>query len=105
MQGQSPYILNLSLLFSEPSMGTSLNVLYNKFGRRLDAVGFLAADVYEEPREIIDIALTQPAFWGLEMKLTVKNVNNSDRLLTRDGLLYERTRTGLTYSFQLSKTI
>jgi hypothetical protein len=105
MQGQSPYILNLSLLFSEPSLGTSLNVLYNKFGRRLDAVGFLAADIYEEPREIVDIALTQPAFWGLEMKLTVKNLNNSDRLLTRDGLLYEKIETGLTYSLQISKTI
>ena len=105
MQGQSPYIVNLSILFSEPSLGTSVNILYNKFGRRLDAVGFLAADVYEEPRELIDIAVTQPALWGLELKLTAKNINNSEHILTRDGLLYEKIKTGLTYSLQISKTI
>jgi outer membrane receptor protein involved in Fe transport len=105
MQGQSPYIINLSLLFSNPALGTSVNLLYNKFGRRLDAVGFLAADVYEEPREIMDFAVTQPVSWGMEFKVTVKNLNNSARLLTRDGILYEKTRTGLTYSLQISKTL
>jgi hypothetical protein len=104
MQGQSPYIVNVSLLFTEPSTGTGVNMLYNKFGRRLDAVGFLAADIYEEPRDLMDLAVTQPVSWGLELKFAIKNLNNSERVLTRGAVLYEKTRTGRTYSLQLTKT-
>src|SRR5262249_36255371 len=39
MQGQSPWSVNASLLFVVPQAGTSVNVLYSKVGRRLDAVG------------------------------------------------------------------
>ena len=105
MQGQSPYLLNVSLLYTSPSAGTSLNFLFNKFGRRLDAVGFLASDIYEEPRDLVDLAATQPLGWGTELKLTVKNLNNSRRTLTRDNLLYENTGVGRTYSIQISKSI
>ena len=104
MQGQSPYMVNVSLLFVEPTLGTSINILYNKLGRRLDAVGFLASDIYEEPRDQVDLSLSQPMWTGLEAKLTVKNLDNRQRILTRDDILFERTTTGTTYSLQLSQS-
>jgi CarboxypepD_reg-like domain/TonB dependent receptor-like, beta-barrel/TonB-dependent Receptor Plug Domain len=105
MQEQSPYMINLSLLFTEPDLGTAVSILYNKFGRRLETVGFLASDIYEEPQDLIDISVTKSLFAGFEGKFTVKNLNNKARILTRDGLIYNQTSIGTTYSLQLSLTM
>jgi hypothetical protein len=105
LQGQSPYVINLALNFSEPTTGTSVNVLYNRFGRRMDAVGFLGSDVYEEPRDIVDLSLQQRLMWGMELRFSVKNLNNKARVLTRDNGIYEYTNTGVTYGLQLSTSL
>ncbi|TAK64293.1 MAG: TonB-dependent receptor [Bacteroidetes bacterium] len=102
LQGQSPYMINVSIIFTEPVLGTTYSILYNKFGSRIDAVGFRASDIYEEPRDLIDLAITHPITNLLEAKFTVKNLNGKDRLLTRDGELYERMSFGKTYTLQLS---
>lgn len=102
MQGQAPYMMNLSLFCTEPTLATTVSILYNKFGRRLHTVGFLASDIYEEPRDIVDISVTQPIAGILESKFTVRNLNGKPRLLTRDGLRYDQTDTGTSYSLQFS---
>ncbi len=102
LQGQSPYMINLSLLFTEPKVGTSVSILYNKFGRRLDAVGFETSDVYEEPRDLVDLSLTQPLFERFEAKVSIKNLNGKNRILTRDGVLYYSTGAGSTYALSFS---
>jgi hypothetical protein len=102
LQGQSPYMVNLSILFTEPTFGTTINVLYNKFGRRLDAVGFLTADIYEQPRDIVDVTLTQPLGSGIESKLTIKNLTNKERVLTQRDREYQRTNSGSVYAVQVS---
>jgi outer membrane receptor protein involved in Fe transport len=105
MQGQSPYMINVALTFTEPTLGTSVSISYNKAGRRLDTVGFLGSDIYEEPRDIVDIAVNQPIGFGVEAKLTIKNLNGKDKVLTRDGVPYEQLSTGTTYGFQLSVSL
>lgn len=106
MQGQSPYMINLALLFTEPAWGTSISILYNKFGSRLATVGINGTpDTYEEPRDIVDLAIMQPIVAGLEGKFTIKNLNGKARTLTRAGRLYELTGTGTSYSVQLSLSL
>jgi len=100
LQGQSPYTINLSLWYSNPVWGTTLNVMFNKFGRRLDAVGFQSADIYEESRDMVDFAISQDISKNIDLKFTVRNLTNKDRVLTQDNLLYERTESGKTYSLQ-----
>ncbi len=102
MQGQSPYVMNLSLLFTEPTLGTSVSLLYNKFGSRLEEVGAEAADIYEEPRDLVDLALTQPLYGLFELKFTIANLANKDRVLTRASFPYEEATTGRTFTIQLS---
>lgn len=102
LQGQSPYVINLSLLFVEPTIQTSINLLYNKFGSRLETVGFLASDIYEEPREVLDIVITQPIMKALQLTFTAKNITNKNRILTRSLGLYEKSFPGRTYSLQIS---
>ncbi len=104
MQGQSPWMLNLSLSFREPNIGTSVNMLYSSFGRRLDAVGdYTYLDVFEEPRNVIDLSVTQPVMEGLEMKFTVKDLTASEKSFTyRDGAKYKKLNYGRTFSLQAS---
>jgi outer membrane receptor protein involved in Fe transport len=102
MQGQSPYVLNLSIQYTEPSFGTTFSVAYNRFGERLDAVGFQTADIYESPRDLVDLSLTQQFLGNWEGKFAVRNLTNEDRILTREGVLYDRSGFGTSYSLQVS---
>jgi hypothetical protein len=103
LYGQSPYMINASIFFREPTLGTSVNIAYNVFGRRLQRVGgTIEPDTYEEPRDLADISLTQPVMTWLEAKVTIKNLNGKDRILSRDGSVYDRVSTGTTYGLQLS---
>lgn len=102
MQGQSPYMINLSFLFTEPTLGTSLNVLYNTFGSRLDAVGYNDADTYEQPRDVVDLALTQPIVSSLEVKFAVRDLLAEEQRYTRRELDYRTYIRGTNYSLTLS---
>ncbi len=102
MQGQSSYTVNLSLQFTEPTLGTSLNISYNKFGPRIESVGFQGSDVYEQPRDLVDLSLSQPIVHSLEGKFTIKNLGDKDIVLTRDGIPFETSSIGTTYAFQLT---
>ncbi|MFN0158631.1 MAG: TonB-dependent receptor domain-containing protein [Bacteroidota bacterium] len=107
MQGQSPWMVNLSLSFVEPNIGTGVNVLHSEFGRRLDAVGdYTYLDVFEDPRSVIDLSVTQPILKGVEMKFAVKDLTAQDKTFTyRPGEKYKKISTGRTYSLQASFTL
>lgn len=103
LQGQSPYVINFSLTFTEPILGTSFSMFYSKFGRRLDAVGGQnEPDVYEEPRDLIDLSVTQPLWYGIEAKLTAKNVLGKDQVLTKRDTFFRNNSTGTTFGLSLS---
>lgn len=108
MQGQSPYMFNVSLFFTEPSLGTSVNVLYNEYGSRIDAIGQLGNgdfNVIEERRGTVDLSLTQPLsglVTGLEMKYTAKNLNNQPIVFTHGSNEYRRNVIGISHSLQFS---
>jgi outer membrane receptor protein involved in Fe transport len=56
MAGQSPYVANVSLGYSDTDTGLSLNLFYNVFGRRIVEVGRQPfPDVYEEPVHSVDL--------------------------------------------------
>ncbi len=107
MQGQSPYMVNVSLLFHEPTFGTTVNLLYNEFGQRLDAVGDMREqDVVEEARGVVDASITQPVMSGLELKFTIKDWGAKPKtFVTREGNPYRTTFQGTTYSLQASFTL
>jgi hypothetical protein len=105
MQGQSPWTWNLSLQYTVPEWGTSFGVFYNKFGRRLNAVGDVRDyDVYEEARDMIDLSLTQQLFAGLEAKFGVRNLAGKERVLTSGDqrVPYSTWSLGTVYSFSVS---
>ncbi|MEP6844822.1 MAG: TonB-dependent receptor [Panacibacter sp.] len=58
--GQSPYIVNLSLQYTEPKTNIGLSVLYNKTGPRIWLLDqYYSRIVFEEPRPILDMKLSK----------------------------------------------
>lgn len=81
LQGQSPYVINVGLNYIHPNFGTSVSLLYNRIGSRIIEVATLyEEDVIEEPRDLIDLVITQPIFSNFELKLTVKDLLHNNQV-------------------------
>ncbi|MBE0644402.1 MAG: TonB-dependent receptor [Bacteroidetes bacterium] len=104
MQGQSPYMVNLYLTFREPTFGTSLNLQYNSYGKRLEAVGdYRESDVYELARGVLDLTVTQEITSALEMKLSAHDLLPKEIVFeTRTGDPYRKIRNGSVFSLKMS---
>jgi hypothetical protein len=105
LQGQAPYTVNAGLTYSVPEIGLSTSLLFNRFGRRLDAVGDSRdEDTYEEPRNLLDFALTEQFTSWVRLKFTMKDLLADDKVLTygNSGSTWERVNAGTTYALSLS---
>lgn len=83
MWGQSPYSLNFGLFYFNPNWGTSFNVAYNTFGKRIVQVasihGYSMDDphIYELPRNLIDFSISQKFLKNFQIKLAARNILNA----------------------------
>jgi outer membrane receptor protein involved in Fe transport len=78
LQGQSPYMFNIGLGYDNRSLGTAATVSYNVFGKRLSKVSLGGTpNVYELPRSLVDIVVTQAILGNFEAKFAVKNLLDS----------------------------
>lgn len=79
MQGQSPYTINIGLYYDNPATGTSLNLLYNRYGSRISEVGLGGfGDIEERARDLVDFSASQKLFKNFEAKFSVKNLLGKD---------------------------
>lgn len=87
MQGQSPYIFNAGLNYSDPQSGWQFNASYNIFGKRIYAVGDLDqnATQYELPRNQVDLTISKNFSERWEIKFGVQDLLNSPYRLTQDS--------------------
>jgi hypothetical protein len=77
LQGQSPYLVNGGLTYAINNDDFSVNVLYNRVGPRLRfrAVSGAAKNIFEKPRDVMDIQLSKKFFnKKLEARLTLTDV-------------------------------
>lgn len=90
MQGQSPYIVNGGLFYRSDRIGLTAGVLYNRIGRRIVGIGRSdlssggsvdndIPDMYEMPRNVLDLVLTQRLGSRWELRLNAKDLI-SDRV-------------------------
>ncbi|MFM7671350.1 MAG: TonB-dependent receptor domain-containing protein [Bacteroidota bacterium] len=64
LQGQSPYMINLGLLYDLEKSGLTATLLYNRIGERIYLVGDISAgsgspDILEAPRHLLDLQLSK----------------------------------------------
>lgn len=83
LQGQSPYMLNLGLLYDLEKAGLSSTILFNQIGERIYLVGDLSAgagspDIYEAPRALLDFQLSKKMLQKkAELRLNISDLLNS----------------------------
>ncbi len=107
MYNQSPYVVNVSAGYENPVIGTTMTIQFNRIGERF-AVNSAGGtpDVYENPRSIFDLIVSQRIFAGFSIKATGKNLTDSRALFTykvpENEYIYRSTGTGRTLSLGLS---
>ncbi len=108
--GQSEYVVNLDIAYTNPQIGTTFAIYYNAFGERLVGNAKLAMpDAFEQPRHMVDITLSQKIWRVVSLNASVKNIFKEDYLVVHefDGKEYtreayelgRRISIGATFSF------
>jgi len=85
LQGQSPYLVNLGLLYDVADKGFNATLLFNQIGERIYLVGDMQAgsaspDIYEAPRSLIDFQMSKKIMKNkAEIKLTIADLLNKEQ--------------------------
>lgn len=83
LQGQSPYIINIGLLYDLPAAGFNTTILFNRVGERIYLVGDITAgagspDIYEAPRNLLDFQVSKKILKSKgEIRLTIADILNN----------------------------
>lgn len=86
LMGQSPYIVNAGLYYADTERKLQYNILYNVIGPRLFAVGtYGTPDLYELPRNVIDITLSKGFGERFEVKVGAQDILNQPTRLIQDS--------------------
>lgn len=91
LTGQSNYVLNSSIGYSTENGKFNVNVLYNRIGQRLYLVGqgggstgYLLGNVYERPRNLLDLQATYVLSQRSELRIAFKDILNATYLFYYD---------------------
>jgi len=81
---QAPWVYNVALDYSNEDLGFSARLLYNIVGPTIVEVGSSGLpDVYEHPRNMVDVTAQQAITQQLKVKLEVENLFNAEVLRTQ----------------------
>lgn len=83
MEGQSPYLINLSLSYEDPEKGWGTGFLYHRIGHRMVIVGnHTIPATWEQGRDLLDFQLRRQIAQGkAELKLTISDLFNQPHIL------------------------
>ncbi len=85
MMGQAPYVLNAGATWSSTGGQTSATLQYGVVGKRIVAAGVLPyPDLYEMPRNMVDLSLRLPVTRQVSFKLDARNLLDAP-FRTRQG--------------------
>lgn len=85
LQGQSPYLFNTGLQYWDVTRGFTVNLLFNRSGRRIFQVGNNGyLDVYEAPRSVLDFQVALRVLKKAEIKANFSDVLNQKNVFYQD---------------------
>lgn len=110
LQGQSEFILNMDLSYTNPEWGTTANLHFNTFSERLSKVtAGTNPDVYEQPAPKLDLNISQELLYNLSLKIGIKNILDSTHKqvykYNGEEYTYLSYNRGVTYSVGLSYSL
>ncbi len=84
LAGQSPYLINTGFFYQLPDKGISASILFNRIGKRIESVGVPMQqknedipDIYEMPRNSVDISFLKKIGKRLEIKAGIRDLLNT----------------------------
>jgi outer membrane receptor for ferrienterochelin and colicin len=122
LQGQSPYLINMGLLYDIAETGFNATILFNQVGERIYLVGDVQGgastpNIYEAPRALFDFQMSKKfAENKAEIKITISDIlnqkqtfyqnNTSDTKFnsTIDAIRFQR-RFGTTFGISLNYSL
>lgn len=103
LQGQSPYMINTSLMYSLPDYGFNASIMYNKFGERIAELATqYTEDIKEQPRNVMDITITKSITQNLEGKFSAKDIFQEAQRFTLGDKVVRSNSIGTTYSLSFA---
>ncbi|OFX72059.1 MAG: hypothetical protein A2X12_02325 [Bacteroidetes bacterium GWE2_29_8] len=86
LQGQSPYIINCGIEYTNKKHNFSSSLLYNKIGKRISEVGSSGyPNIYENPRNLVDFQISKKVFKQKgEVKLNISDILKNDYIFYQD---------------------
>ncbi len=117
LQGASDWGINTDLSYKLVDKGetnSSLNLIFNTYGRRIYAVGVEGADeIYEKPINQLDFSWNTQFNEKIGLRFTVRNILNEKTLFTQDATqevqfpekysnIIESFNQGVNFSFNLT---
>jgi outer membrane receptor protein involved in Fe transport len=90
LQGQSPYMVNAGIFYYNDNIGLMVTMMYNIIGKRIVAVGRPSPNewedipnIYEMPRNALDLAISKKISKKIEIKMAVKDILNEPVMLAQ----------------------
>jgi len=102
MQGQSPYLVNIDVSYSNNS--TTASLMYNVFGERMTEVALASIpDVYEQPFHSLNFTASQKIIGSFSLSLSASNLLNEvmRKTQTLDGVEYTESEYRYGRSFSI----
>ena len=95
MVGQAPYVVNAGLTYATQSGSSTATLLYNVVGKRIVTAGEVPLpDVYELPRNVLDLSLRVNVTSTIATKVDVKNLLDEAFEHRQGSVTREFYRTG-----------
>ena len=103
LQGQCPYIINLSIGYDNPNWDILSSVAYNIYGRRLSDVGNHGApDVFEQPRGELDFSFSRKVAGAYKFSFSAKNLLDPEVAFKQGDESSASYTIGRSFSFGIS---
>ncbi len=100
LQGQSPYILNGGLQYSNIKYNCGFAVMYNRVGQRIANVGNSEyASYWEKPRSVVDIQINKTLYKKLDIRFGIRD------LFAQNIIFYQNGDDKSTYDASKDKDI
>lgn len=100
LQGQSPYIVNGGMQYSNVKYEYGISIMYNQVGQRIANVGNSEYPSYwEKPRSVIDIQINKTLYKKLDIRFAVRD------LLAQNIIFYQNADNKSSYDAAKDKDI
>jgi len=109
MYGQSPYILNVGFFYNDIVRNINITFMYNVIGRRIYIIGYDDyPNIYEMPRNLLDLSLTKTFSNNIELKIGIGNILDQDAVLLQDANndgVFDRKNDQIIQRYKSGRTI